>query len=65
MDMHTGTPANVPDPMSVAATPATDSEEPAAAETAQLSARFVLVEDLEYLYRTGTSRRILAAQWFR
>jgi len=64
MDMQTGTPADVPDPINVAAAPETDSEEPAAAEKVPLTARFALVEDLEYLYRTGVSRRHLAARWF-
>ncbi|MGD0476078.1 MAG: hypothetical protein ABSB70_23080 [Candidatus Velthaea sp.] len=34
-------------------------------DTATLSARYALVEDIDYLMRTGRSRQVLALRWTR
>jgi hypothetical protein len=39
------------------------SESAAASPTPGLTARYILVEDIDYLTRTGNSRQVLALRW--
>ncbi len=60
MDTLTSTPTAVPRKSKA---PSTSPAEPDFVEAGPLRARFVLVEDVDHLMRTGEPRQVLRVRW--
>jgi hypothetical protein len=58
-------PSVAPEPATISSTPPADSDATATPRATPLRARYVLVEDLDHLVRTGESRQVLAMRWER